>query len=41
MRHELFSAFADTQALVIGGHYDAGYIQRDGDAFKFIARPSL
>jgi hypothetical protein len=23
--------------LVIGGHYNAGHIKRDGDAFKFIA----
>jgi glyoxylase-like metal-dependent hydrolase (beta-lactamase superfamily II) len=36
-RRELFSRFADTPTLVIGGHYNAGYIRRDGDAFKFIA----
>jgi glyoxylase-like metal-dependent hydrolase (beta-lactamase superfamily II) len=36
-RRELFSRFADTRALVIGGHFDAGHIKRDGDAFKFIA----
>jgi glyoxylase-like metal-dependent hydrolase (beta-lactamase superfamily II) len=36
-RHELFARFADTPTLVIGGHYEAGYIQRDGEAFKFIA----
>jgi glyoxylase-like metal-dependent hydrolase (beta-lactamase superfamily II) len=35
-RRELFARFADTPALVIGGHYDAGHIKRDGDAFKFI-----
>jgi glyoxylase-like metal-dependent hydrolase (beta-lactamase superfamily II) len=35
-RRELFGRFADTPALVIGGHYDAGRIKRDGDAFKFI-----
>ena len=35
-RHELFSRFADTPTLVIGGHFDAGRIQRDGGAFKFI-----
>jgi glyoxylase-like metal-dependent hydrolase (beta-lactamase superfamily II) len=35
-RRELFSHFADTPTLVIGGHFDAGYIRRDGDAFKFI-----
>ena len=36
-RRELFSRFADTPALVIGGHYDAGHIRRDGDAFRFDA----
>jgi glyoxylase-like metal-dependent hydrolase (beta-lactamase superfamily II) len=36
-RRELFSRFADTPTLVIGGHYDAGHIKRDGEAFKFIA----
>jgi glyoxylase-like metal-dependent hydrolase (beta-lactamase superfamily II) len=36
-RRELFSRFADTPTLVIGGHYDAGHIKRDGGAFKFIA----
>jgi glyoxylase-like metal-dependent hydrolase (beta-lactamase superfamily II) len=35
-RRELFSRFADTPTLVIGGHFDAGRIKRDGDAFKFI-----
>ncbi len=34
-RHALFSRFADTQTLVIGGHFDAGHIKRDGDAFRF------
>jgi hypothetical protein len=33
----LFSAFADTHALVIGGHYDAGHIRRHGGAFEFVA----
>jgi glyoxylase-like metal-dependent hydrolase (beta-lactamase superfamily II) len=37
-RHQLFSRFADTPTLVIGGHYNAGHIQRDSDAFKFVAR---
>lgn len=37
-RRELFSRFADTPALVIGGHYDAGYIKRDGEAFRFVAQ---
>jgi glyoxylase-like metal-dependent hydrolase (beta-lactamase superfamily II) len=35
-RRELFSRFADTPTLVIGGHFNAGRIQRVGDAFKFI-----
>ena len=37
-RRELFSRFADTPTLVIGGHFDGGRIERDGDAFKFIVR---
>jgi glyoxylase-like metal-dependent hydrolase (beta-lactamase superfamily II) len=36
-RRELFSRFTDRPVLVIGGHFDAGHIKRDGDAFKFIA----
>jgi glyoxylase-like metal-dependent hydrolase (beta-lactamase superfamily II) len=36
-RRALFSRFADTPTLVIGGHFDAGHIKRDGDAFKFNA----
>ncbi|WP_213773013.1 MBL fold metallo-hydrolase [Bradyrhizobium sp. dw_78] len=36
-RRELFARFADTPTLVIGGHFDAGHIRRDGDAFKFDA----
>jgi glyoxylase-like metal-dependent hydrolase (beta-lactamase superfamily II) len=36
-RQELFSRFADTPTLVIGGHFNAGHITRDGGAFKFIA----
>ncbi len=35
-RRELFGRFADTETLVIGGHFNAGHIRRDGDAFKFI-----
>ena len=35
-RRELFSRFADRPTLVIGGHFNAGHIRRDGDAFKFI-----
>ena len=36
-RRELFSRFADTPTLVIGGHFNAGHVKREGDAFKFIA----
>lgn len=36
-RRELFGRFADTPTLVIGGHFSAGHIRRDGDAFKFVA----
>jgi hypothetical protein len=36
-RRELFSRFADRPALVIGGHFDAGHIKRDGDAFRYVA----
>ena len=35
-RRELFSRFADTPTLVIGGHFNAGRIKRDGEAFKFV-----
>ena len=35
-RRELFSRFADSPVLVIGGHFNAGRIQRDGDAFRFL-----
>ena len=34
-RRQLFGRFADTPTLVIGGHFGAGRIRRDGDAFKF------
>jgi glyoxylase-like metal-dependent hydrolase (beta-lactamase superfamily II) len=36
-RQDLFARFADTPALVIGGHFGAGRIRRDGDAFRFEA----
>jgi len=36
-RRELFSRFADTPTLVIGGHFGAGHIRREGDAFRFEA----
>jgi len=36
-RRELFSRFADQPVLVIGGHYNAGHLKREGDSFKFIA----
>jgi len=35
-RRELFARFADTPTLVIGGHFNAGHIRRDGEAFKFV-----
>ena len=35
-RRDLFSRFADRPVLVIGGHFNAGHIGGDGDAFKFI-----
>jgi glyoxylase-like metal-dependent hydrolase (beta-lactamase superfamily II) len=36
-RRALFGRFADTPTLVIGGHFSAGHIRRDGDAFRFVA----
>jgi glyoxylase-like metal-dependent hydrolase (beta-lactamase superfamily II) len=36
-RRELFSRFADTPTLVIGGHFGAGHLRREGDAFRFSA----
>ncbi len=36
-RRELFSRFADQDVLVIGGHFGAGHIKRDSDAFRFEA----
>jgi glyoxylase-like metal-dependent hydrolase (beta-lactamase superfamily II) len=36
-RRELFSRFADTPTLVIGGHFDPGHIRREGDAFRYVA----
>lgn len=36
-RRALCSRFADTGVLVIGGHFDGGYLRRDGDAFRFEA----
>jgi glyoxylase-like metal-dependent hydrolase (beta-lactamase superfamily II) len=35
-RRDLFSRFADRPALVIGGHFNAGHVRRDGGAFKFV-----
>jgi glyoxylase-like metal-dependent hydrolase (beta-lactamase superfamily II) len=35
-RRELFGRFADTPTLVIGGHFNAARIERDGNAFKFV-----
>jgi glyoxylase-like metal-dependent hydrolase (beta-lactamase superfamily II) len=36
-RRELLARFGDTPTLTIGGHFNAGHIRRDGEAFKFIA----
>jgi glyoxylase-like metal-dependent hydrolase (beta-lactamase superfamily II) len=36
-RRELFSRFADKPVLVIGGHFSAGHIKREGDAFRYVA----
>ncbi len=36
-RKMLFSRFADTPTLVIGGHFNAGHIRREGDAFRFVS----
>jgi glyoxylase-like metal-dependent hydrolase (beta-lactamase superfamily II) len=36
-RRELFARVADRDVLVIGGHFDAGHIKRDEDAFRFVA----
>jgi glyoxylase-like metal-dependent hydrolase (beta-lactamase superfamily II) len=36
-RRELFSRFADTPTLLIGGHFGGGHVIRDGEAFKFVA----
>jgi glyoxylase-like metal-dependent hydrolase (beta-lactamase superfamily II) len=35
-RRELFARFADTPALVIGGHFGAGRLKRDGDTFRLV-----
>lgn len=35
-RQELFSRFADTPTLVIGGHFSAGNIKRDGKGFRLV-----
>jgi glyoxylase-like metal-dependent hydrolase (beta-lactamase superfamily II) len=35
-RRQLFSRFADRPALLIGGHFDAGQLKRDGEAFRFV-----
>ena len=36
-RAQLFSRFADRPTLVIGGHFAAGHIKRDGNAFRYVA----
>jgi len=35
-RRELFARFADTPTLVIGGHFGAGQLKRDGGAFRLV-----
>jgi glyoxylase-like metal-dependent hydrolase (beta-lactamase superfamily II) len=35
-RRELFSRFAGTPTLVIGGHFAAGRLARDGDVFRLV-----
>jgi glyoxylase-like metal-dependent hydrolase (beta-lactamase superfamily II) len=35
-RRELFARFADTPTLVIGGHFGAGWLKRDGGAFRLV-----
>ena len=35
-RRSLFSRFADRPVLVIGGHFNAGHLKRERDAFKFV-----
>lgn len=35
-RRELFGRFADTPTLVIGAHYGAGRLRRDGDGFRLV-----
>jgi glyoxylase-like metal-dependent hydrolase (beta-lactamase superfamily II) len=35
-RQALFSRFADTPTLVIGGHFGAGRLKKDGNAFKLL-----
>ena len=35
-RRQLFSRFADRPVTVIGGHFGAGHLRREGDAFKFV-----
>jgi len=36
-REQLFSRFADRPTLVIGGHFAAGHIKRDGNTFRYVA----
>jgi glyoxylase-like metal-dependent hydrolase (beta-lactamase superfamily II) len=35
-RRQLFSRFAETPALLFGGHFGPGWIVRDGDAFRLV-----
>jgi glyoxylase-like metal-dependent hydrolase (beta-lactamase superfamily II) len=36
-RQQLFSRFANTPVLTIGGHFGAGYIKREGESFRYAA----
>jgi glyoxylase-like metal-dependent hydrolase (beta-lactamase superfamily II) len=36
-RRALFSRFADTPTRLVGGHFDPGFLKRDGEAFRLIA----
>lgn len=38
-RETVFGALAGTKTLVIGGHFDPGYVVRDGNAFRLSEKP--
>ena len=35
-RRQLFGRFADRPVLVIGGHFNAGHLKSEGEAFRFV-----